>query len=120
MKKLSCIIVDDEPVARKILQEFAAQIPFLDVLGNFESAMKAEEFLKVNQPDLIFLDIQMPEKSGFDLLEMLDNVPEVVFVTAFDQHALRAFDACALDYLLKPVSPERLRRGTKRCPGLNL
>ncbi|HLZ16391.1 MAG TPA: response regulator, partial [Cyclobacteriaceae bacterium] len=83
MKKLSCIIVDDEPVARKILQEFTDQVLFLDLLGKFESATKAEEFLKSNQPDIIFLDIEMPKVSGLQMLKRVNIESMVILTTAF-------------------------------------
>ena len=100
MKKLSCIIVDDEPVARKILQEFTEQTPFLDLLGKFESAMKAEEFLNDNQIDLIFLDIEMPKVSGLQMLKRINTESMVILTTAFPQYAIDGYELDIIDYLL--------------------
>lgn len=107
MKKISVIIVDDERLAREEIKRSVADFPEFEVVGeakNFETAKAAVERLK---PDLIFLDIQMPGKSGFDLLESLNDVPQVVFTTAFNEYAVKAFDIDALDYLVKPVRKER-------------
>lgn len=100
--------MDDERLARKELMNLLEDHPMIEVVGE---AMNAEEaFQMVNElnPDLLFLDIQMPGKTGFQLLEMLDSVPLVVFTTAYDEFALKAFEVNALDYLLKPIQPERL------------
>ena len=105
---MRALIVDDERLARKELMNLLEDHPMIEVVGE---AMNAEEaFQMVNElnPDLLFLDIQMPGKTGFQLLEMLDSVPLVVFTTAYDEFALKAFEVNALDYLLKPIQPERL------------
>ena len=107
MKKLSCIIVDDEPVARKILQEFVEQLPFLDLQGKFENAGKAEIFLKHNKADLIFLDIEMPKVSGLEFLQKMDTESMVVLTTAFPQYALEGYELDIIDYLLKPFAFNR-------------
>ena len=114
MKKLSCIIVDDEPVARKILQEFTEQVPFLDLLGRFESAMKAEEFLKSNQPDLIFLDIEMPKVSGLQMLKRTNIESMVILTTAFPQYALDGYELDIIDYLLKPFALHRFLKAMQK------
>ncbi|HWA35592.1 MAG TPA: LytTR family DNA-binding domain-containing protein [Cyclobacteriaceae bacterium] len=114
MKKLSCIIVDDEPVARKILQEFAEQIPFLDLQGKFESATKAEEFLKTNQPDLIFLDIEMPKVSGLQMLKRTNISSMVILTTAFPQYALDGYELDIIDYLLKPFALQRFLKAIQK------
>jgi two-component system, LytTR family, response regulator len=108
MKKISVTIIDDERLAREELKRTLADFPEFEIIGqakNYEEAKKQIESLK---PDLIFLDIQMPGKSGFDLLESLNEVPQVVFTTAFDQYAVKAFDIEALDFLVKPLRRERL------------
>ena len=107
MKKIKVILIDDERLAREELRRVIACYADLEVIAEAQNAVEAAQLIKKYQPDLIFLDIQMPEKTGFDLLEMLDNVPEVIFVTAFDQYAVKAFEADALDYLVKPVRDER-------------
>jgi DNA-binding LytR/AlgR family response regulator len=114
MKKLSCIIVDDEPVARKILQEFTEQVPFLDLLGKFESALKAEEFLKNNQPDIIFLDIEMPKVSGLQMLKRINIESMVIVTTAFPQYALDGYELDIIDYLLKPFAWHRFLKAVQK------
>jgi DNA-binding LytR/AlgR family response regulator len=114
MKRLTCIIVDDEPVARKILQEFAGQVPYLDLLGQFESAMKAEEFLKTNRPDLIFLDIEMPKVSGLQMLKRMHVDSMVILTTAFSQYALDGYEFDIIDYLLKPFALQRFLKAVQK------
>lgn len=105
---MKALIVDDERLARKELMTLLEAHKSIEVVGEATDADDALEKIKQLNPDLIFLDIQMPGKSGFDLLETLDNVPRVIFTTAYDEFALKAFDVNALDYLLKPIQPERL------------
>lgn len=114
MKKLSCIIVDDEPIARKILQEFTEQVPYLDLIGTFESAMKAEEFLKGNQPDIIFLDIEMPKLSGLQMLKRVHVESLVIVTTAFPQYALDGYELDIIDYLLKPFALNRFLKAVQK------
>ena len=114
MKKLSCIIVDDEPVARKILQEFTEQIPFLQLLGKFESAMQAEKFLSSNQVDLIFLDIEMPKVSGLQMLKRINVEAMVILTTAFPQYALDGYELDIIDYLLKPFALQRFLKAVQK------
>ncbi len=114
MKRLSCIIVDDEPVARKILQEFTEQIPYLDLLGKFESAPKAEEFLRTQQPDLIFLDIEMPKVSGLQMLKRSNISSMVILTTAFPQYALDGYELDIIDYLLKPFALQRFLKAIQK------
>jgi len=114
MKKLSCIIVDDEPVARKILHEFVEQVPFLDMQGKFENAMKAEAFLKSNAVDMIFLDIEMPKVSGLQFLQKLDIEAMVILTTAFPQYALEGYELDIIDYLLKPFALSRFLKAVQK------
>ena len=114
MKKLSCIIVDDEPVARKILQEFTEQTPFLDLVGKFESAMKAEDFLRGNKPDIIFLDIEMPKVSGLQMLKRFNVESMVILTTAFPQYALDGYEFDIIDYLLKPFAFSRFLKAVQK------
>jgi two-component system LytT family response regulator len=102
------VIVDDERLARQELKSMLAAFPDIEIVGESGEADLSIALIPQVKPDVIFLDIQMPEKNGFDLLEELTLVPEVVFVTAHDEYALRAFEVNALDYLLKPVQPNRL------------
>lgn len=114
MKKLSCIIVDDEPVARKILHEFVDQVPFMDLHGKFENAMKAEAFLKNNNVDMIFLDIEMPKISGLQFLQKLHIESMVVLTTAFPQYALEGYELDIIDYLLKPFALSRFLKAVQK------
>jgi two-component system LytT family response regulator len=102
------IIIDDERLARKELTGLLKNFPDIEILAECANAEEAIEAITNLQPDLIFLDVQMPGKNGFELLEELESIPKVIFVTAFDEFALRAFEVNALDYLLKPVEEDRL------------
>lgn len=105
---MRALIVDDERLARKELIKLLEEHPMIEVAGEAVNADEAFQMINELNPDLLFLDIQMPDKTGFQLLEMLDSVPLVVFTTAYDEFALRAFEVNALDYLLKPIQAERL------------
>jgi two-component system LytT family response regulator len=109
-------IVDDEPVAREGLRLWLATEPDVTVVGEAGSPAEAIAFLRRERPDLLFLDVQMPDGDGFDVLEAIavEHLPEVVFVTAHERHALRAFDVAALDFLLKPVREDRFRTALDR------
>jgi two-component system LytT family response regulator len=104
-----CYIVDDENLAIKELETLLGQFPDLQVIGSNERASLAVKEINEKKPDLIFLDINMPGLNGFELLEQLDEAPEVIFVTAYDEFAIKAFEVNALDYILKPVNPDRLK-----------
>ncbi len=111
--KITAIIVDDERLARKELRHLLGQLdlPFtLDIVSDAANADDAIELIEDNPIDLVFLDIQMPGKTGFDLLEELTTCPSIIFTTAYDEYAIKAFAANALDYLLKPVDPLRLKQ----------
>jgi two-component system, LytTR family, response regulator len=105
---MRALIVDDERLARKELIKLLEDHPMIEVVGEAMNADEANQMIADLNPDLLFLDIQMPGKTGFQLLEELDVVPWVVFTTAYDEFALKAFEVNALDYLLKPIQPERL------------
>jgi two-component system, LytTR family, response regulator len=105
---MRALIVDDERLARKELIKLLEEHPMIEIIGEAVNAEEAVQMINDQNPDLLFLDIQMPGKTGFQLLEMLDSVPLVVFTTAYDEFALKAFEVNALDYLLKPIQPERL------------
>lgn len=106
--RLRAIIVDDEDLARTVLREHLAAHPDVEIVGECANGFQAVKAVADLRPDLIFLDIQMPKLNGFEVLELLPDPPAVVFVTAFDAYAVKAFDVHAIDYLLKPFSPERL------------
>jgi len=105
---MKAIIIDDERLARQELKNLLAPFKEIEVVAECNNAESALKAIKEYNPDLLFLDIQMPGKNGFDLLQEIPDLPQVVFVTAYDDYAIRAFDVNALDYLLKPVQPERL------------
>lgn len=108
------LLVDDERLARKELSSLLENHPEIEIIGEAVNADDANEKIAQLNPDLLFLDIQMPGKTGFDLLEMLDSVPNVIFTTAYDEYAIKAFEYNALDYLLKPIQPERLADAIKK------
>lgn len=105
MKKI--VIIDDEPLARNVVLEFLMNHPELEVVAQCGDGFEGVKAIQQHKPDLIFLDIQMPKISGFEMLELLDKKPAVIFTTAFDEYAIKAFEANAIDYLLKPYSQER-------------
>ena len=105
---MKAIIIDDERLARKELTSLLKEHPEIQIIEEAQNVDEAFEKINEHWPDVIFLDIQMPEKTGFDLLEMLDRIPMVVFTTAYDEHALKAFEFGAFDYLLKPIDGDRL------------
>src|SRR5512140_486059 len=112
--KLRAVIVDDERLARADLRSMLADLEKVEVVGEAANITEAVELIGRANPDLVFLDIQMPGESGFDLLEKVDLRARVVFVTAFDEYAIRAFEVNAVDYLLKPVNPKRLSAAIER------
>jgi two-component system LytT family response regulator len=116
MVELRTLIVDDEPLARHRLRRMLRQYPGVEVVGECADGMAALRAVEECNPDLLLLDIQMPGLDGFGVVESLvpGSLPIIVFVTAYDQHAIHAFEACALDYLLKPVSPARLAKTITR------
>ena len=115
-QRLRALVADDEPLARARLLRLLAQFPDIEVVADCASGQEAIEQMHARQPDVVFLDIQMPDLDGFDVIDSLprERRPGVVFVTAFSEHAVRAFEARALDYLLKPVSGDRLRQAIER------
>jgi two-component system, LytTR family, response regulator len=111
---MRALVIDDERLARKELINLLSQFDHVEVVGEANNVDDAKEKIESLSPDVVFLDIQMPEKTGFDLLEELDNVPHVIFTTAYDEYALKAFQVNALDYLLKPIEPKRLGEAIER------
>lgn len=105
---MKALIIDDERLARKELIKLLEEHPSIEIVGEAMNADEAEKMIEELNPDLLFLDIQMPGRTGFQLLESLDSAPMVVFTTAYDEFALKAFEVNALDYLLKPITAERL------------
>ena len=114
MKKLKVLIIDDERNAREEIKLLLKSYPDVEIVGEAKNADDAKEQIGLKHPDLLFLDIQMPEKTGFDLLESLDNVPQVIFTTAYDQYAVKAFEVSAIDYLMKPIREERFAKAMEQ------
>lgn len=112
--KIRCLIIDDERLAREELKSLLKSYPEIEVIGEGKNASEGIALIKKESPDLVFLDIQMPEMSGFEMLKELDDIPQVIFVTAYDEYALEAFKVKALDYLLKPVHPVELKQTIER------
>lgn len=111
---MKALLIDDERLARQELKSLLAPYHEIEIVGECADAESAIEAIRTHEPDVIFLDIQMPGKNGFELLSELERVPDVVFVTAHDEFAIRAFDVSALDYLLKPVQADRLAAAVKK------
>lgn len=111
---MRALIVDDERLARTELARLLAVHPEIEIAGEARNGEEALELIGRLAPDLLFLDIQMPGMTGFELLEQLDDVPQVIFTTAYDQYAIHAFEVNALDYLLKPIAPNRLATALAR------
>ncbi|MBC3540291.1 LytR/AlgR family response regulator transcription factor [Rufibacter sediminis] len=113
-EKLTCYIIDDEPLAQEILEEYVAKVPFLELKGTFMSPLEAAENLQKDKPDLLFLDINMPDLDGLSFIPMLNPKPMIILTTAYDQYALKAFDLEVKDYLVKPFPFERFYKGVLR------
>ncbi len=111
------LIVDDERLARAELRRMLSKHPGVEIVGEAANAADAAQMVASLDPDLLLLDVQMPGGSGFDLLAALEDAPEVIFTTAFDQYTLQAFEASALDYLMKPIEPQRLAAALERAAG---
>jgi DNA-binding LytR/AlgR family response regulator len=114
MRKIKCIIVDDEPVARKIIREFTEQVDYLELCGEFENAIKAGAFLSHQKADLVFLDIEMPKLSGLEWLKNITSKPMVILTTAFPEYALEGYELSIIDYLLKPISFSRFLKAVEK------
>lgn len=114
MQKLNCLIIDDEPLARQGLENYAQQIDFLDIKGVCKNAMQANTLLKKQPIDLLFLDIEMPLLSGIDFLKTMTTAPAVIFTTAYSQYALEGYQFDVIDYLLKPISFERFLQAANK------
>ena len=117
MSKLKCIIVEDEPLAVKVLVEYIAQTPFLELQGSFKDAILAAEFLRGSSTDLLFLDIHLPRLKGMDFLRTLAKPPAVIITTAYHQYAVEGYALNVTDYLLKPVEYERFLAAVNKVRG---
>ncbi|MCF1750717.1 LytR/AlgR family response regulator transcription factor [Mariniradius sediminis] len=108
------LIVDDEPLATEIVKEYLAEYPQFEIIKVCHDGFEGLKALQTSKPDLMFLDVQMPKLNGFELLELVEDAPAVIFTTAFDQYALKAFDTHAVDYLLKPFSKARFAKSIEK------
>lgn len=113
------IIIDDEPLARSLVAEYLEEIPGFTVVAECGDGFEGLKAIQQHRPDLIFLDIQMPKINGFEMLELVEDPPAVIFTTAFDEYAMKAFDIHAVDYLLKPFSPERFKQAVAKWTALH-
>lgn len=111
---MKVIIIDDEPLARGIVKEYLQSIPDAELVAECEDGFEGIKAIQQYQPDLIFLDIQMPKINGFEMLELIETPPAVIFTTAFDEFAIKAFESNAVDYLLKPFSKERFEKALQK------
>ena len=116
-KKIGALIVDDEDLARHVIRELLSAHPEIEILAECTNGFEAVKRCAERKPDLIFLDVQMPKLTGFDVLELIGTDVPVIFVTAYDQYAMRAFDVHAVDYLLKPIGRERFEAAVERAKG---
>lgn len=114
MKKVSCLIVEDEPIARKIIREFVGQIDYLELAGECENALKAESFLQQQGVDILFLDIEMPKLSGIEYLRNGRIKPLVVITTAYPEYALEGYELDVIDYLVKPIAFTRFLKAVQK------
>jgi DNA-binding LytR/AlgR family response regulator len=117
--KYKCIAIDDEPVALDIITDYIKQTPFIELVGTFRNALQALELLRKTKIDLIFLDINMPNINGIQFLKSLPIKPQVIFTTAYSEHAVESYELNALDYLLKPIEYERFLLAVNKLPERN-
>src|ERR1700748_3511999 len=108
------LIIDDEPLARMVVLEYLQDFPQIEVIQECNDGFEGLKSIQQHQPDLVFLDVQMPKINGFEMLELVDNPPAVIFTTAFDEYAIKAFEAHATDYLLKPFNKERFHKAVEK------
>jgi len=111
---INCIVIDDEPFAIEQMEDYIKRLPFLNLLASFDNAIDSISFIKENNVDLIFLDIQMHEISGIRLLEILNNPPKIIFTTAYEKYAIKGYELNVVDYLLKPISFERFLKAANK------
>jgi DNA-binding LytR/AlgR family response regulator len=116
MSKIRCIIIEDEPLAVKVLADYILQVPFLELLGSFKDAILATDYLRHTTPDLIFLDIHLPKLKGMPFLKTLSNAPAVIITTAYHQYAVEGFNLNVTDYLLKPFDFDRFLVAVNKLP----
>jgi len=111
---IKAVIIDDEPLAREVVKEYLLNFPQITIMQECNDGFEGLKAIQQHQPDIVFLDIQMPKITGFEMLELVENMPAVIFTTAFEEHAIRAFEVHAVDYLLKPFSNERFDKAVQK------
>lgn len=116
---MKVLLIDDEPLARSILKNYCAKLSYIQIIGECENGFQAVKMIEELLPDLIFLDVQMPKLNGFEVLELSQHRPKVIFTTAYDEYAVKAFETNALDYLLKPFLFERFEKALLKCSTSN-
>ncbi|MCI0919911.1 LytR/AlgR family response regulator transcription factor [Sphingobacterium rhinopitheci] len=115
---IKAIVIDDEPLARMIIKGYLSKESDIEVVAECGDGFEGAKAIQAHNPDLVFLDIQMPKLTGFEMLEILDHMPHIVFTTAFEEFAIKAFEKSAVDYLLKPISEERFEQALQKFRGL--
>jgi two-component system, LytTR family, response regulator len=111
---IKAILIDDEPLSREIIKSYLRKFTAFEVVDECNDGFEGVKAIQLHKPDLVFLDIQMPKINGFEMLELVNPVPAVIFITAFDEYAIKAFEANAIDYLLKPVSEDRFQKAIQK------
>ena len=111
---MKCIIIDDEPLARSMVREYLQNHPSIEIVAECGDGFEGLKAIQQYNPQLLFLDIQMPKINGFELLELIDTLPKVIFTTAFEEYAVKAFESNAIDYLLKPFSKDRFEKALQK------
>lgn len=114
MTKLKAIIIEDEPLARELIKNFLSSENDIELIGEFDNGFSGLKAINELKPDIVFLDVQMPKLTGIELLELLDEYPKIIFTTAYDEFAIKAFELNAVDYLLKPFSKERFKQALSK------
>ncbi|MBY0426416.1 MAG: LytTR family transcriptional regulator DNA-binding domain-containing protein [Cytophagales bacterium] len=114
MTTISAIIIDDEPLARDLIRQYLTEFPWIELVEECGDGFQGLKAIQEKQPDLVFLDVQMPKITGFELLELLENPPVIIFTTAYNEFAIKAFEMNAVDYLLKPFAKERFRQAIEK------
>ncbi len=118
--KLKCLVIDDEPLARRVIQKYADNLPFIEIIAHCENPLEAIELIHHQQVDIIFLDIQMPRLTGIDFLKTIKNLPPVIITTAYAEFALQGFELDVVDYLMKPFSFDRFLKAVQKAEETNL
>lgn len=111
---IKAVIIDDEPLAREVVKEYLLNFPQIQLMQECNDGFEGLKAIQQHQPDIVFLDIQMPKITGFEMLELVESMPAVIFTTAFEEHAIRAFEVHAIDYLLKPFSSDRFDKAVQK------